>query len=570
MGGSFNVGGLVTGLDSETLIAQLMQLEQQPLLRLEDRINTLQAEQEAVRGLRTQLQTLRNRAQDFRLINVFDTFESTSSAESVVTSEISGSSPVLGSFEIDVQQLATATVANSGAVIGGAINTSAALDSSGITTSIEAGTFTINGEEFTVDPATDSLDGVLAAINGSAAGVTASYDAGTDTVVIENSTPGDTSLINLGATEDTSNFLDAIAVTEATQSTNAGGSTEVSSTRHLGAIDAVAVLNTQNFANGAVTAGTFSINGIEITVDPSSDTLVDVIGYINSSDAGVTASYDAASDGIRFVSDRLGSRTIGFGGAGDTSNFLSVMNLDTATQTAGSDAQFTINGGPVQTRNTNEVSDAISGVTFNMLSVGTGTVTVDSDDDAVVESVQEFVDEFNASLSQLQSLTASSGTLSNDSSIRSIANFLQSNIFDMISGFGDYQSLVDIGITTGEDFDSSATMQLQLDEEAFREALREDSTNVERLFHNEDGTGIADVYYEYLEEATKATGFLNTRAKANGTIDQQIRSLNDQIDRTLERLEQKEDRLRRQFTQMEQMAADYQSQGSALSAFGGF
>ena len=76
--------------------------------------------------------------------------------------------------------------------------------------------------------------------------------------------------------------------------------------------------------------------------------------------------------------------------------------------------------------------------------------------------------------------------------------------------------------------------------------------------------------FDYLDEITGATGFLNSRAKSNGTIDMQIENYNDQIERLEDRLEQKEQRLRKQFTQMEQMVSVYQTQASSLSSLGLF
>ncbi len=569
MSGLFSAGGLISGLDSNTLISQLMQIERQPIFRFESRIEALEDEQQAVRDIRTTLTNLRNRAQDFRLSQIFDAFTTASSEETVLNSEVSAPNPVVGAFEIDVTQLASSTVAQSSGVLGAAINSSAALDSSGITTEVTAGTFSINGVAFTVDPTTDSLDDILADINGSAAGVTATYNAVDDTVTIENTAASDTGVINFGATDDDSNFLTVLSVTQATQSTNGSGSTEATSTRHLGAIDATAILDDQSFAGGAFTAGTFSINGIELSIDPSTDTIIDVVERINGSDADVTASYDASADAIRVVANTLGSRTVNFGSAGDTSNFLTITNLDTAVQTAGNDSQFTVNGGAVQTRNTNNVSDAISGVTINLLSVGASTVTVSSDDDAIVASVQEFIASYNDSVNQLSTFLSAEGDLHGDGTLRSIESFVRSNIFNQVTGIaGDFSSLVELGITTGDDFDSSSVANLHLDEDIFREALRDDRTNVEQLFSNPDSTGIADKFYEYLNEATKATGYLNERAKANGSIDQQIESLNDQIDRMEDRLVQRETRLRRQFLQLEQLTATYQNQASALSGLG--
>ena len=570
MSGLFSAGGLISGIDSNSLIEQLMQLERQPIIRYEDKISDLGSEQGALRELRTTLQTLRNRAQDFRFNNLFDQYEATSSEESVLISTVSGSSPVVGSYEIDITQLASSTVATSSAVLGDVIDTGVALDSSGISTEITSGTFTVNGVAFTVDPTTDSLTDIISDINGSSAGVTVTYDSGTDKVTFENSTASDTSLINFGATDDDSNFLAVINVTEATQSTNGSGSTEATSTRNLGAIDYTTTLDSINFADGAVTAGTFSINGISITVDDiSTETLGNILAKINDSDAQVTASYDTTSDSIQVVSKTLGSRTVNF--TSGTSNFIDRTNLTAATQVAGNDAEFTINGGSTVTRNTNEVSDAIGGVTLDLLSVGTSTVTISTDDDSIVEEMQEFITAFNDSVDKITELTAQGGVLENDGSMTSIETYLRTMVFDFVTDIsGDYSSILEVGISTGDAFDSTAVSHLELDEDTFREALRDDRFNVSDLFTNTAETGVADKLYDYLDDITKVTGFLHNRSKSNGTIDQQIQNYNDQIDRVEARLLQKEDRLRRQFTQLEQLSANFQSQSSALSSIGFF
>lgn len=572
MSGTFSSGGLITGIDSATLIKQLMQIERKPVVRMQDRIAELQTQQTAVRGIRTTLQSLRNAAQDFRFDTVFSAFQSTSSTPEVLSASVTGSAPVTGSFAINVTRLATATESVSSGSIGATINAGVALNSSGVTTDVTAGTFTINGVDFTIDPATDSLNSVLASINSSAAGVTATYNATTDKVTIANTTSGDASFINFGsASVATSNFLDIINVRGATQSAGVGGSTTVSSTRNLGAVSTTEALNTANLAGGALTSGTFSVNGVSISIDPTSDTILDVIGAINESEAGVTASYDTASDTIRVVSKTLGSPTIRFGSVGDTSNFLDRVNLDTAVQTAGVDAQFTVNGGAVQTRNTNSVSDAIGGVTLDLLSIGTSTVTISSDEDAIVEKIQGFVEKFNTALNEVRDLVGSEGSLRGDGGIRSIETFLVSTIFSQVSGLtGDYQSMVDLGISSGQDFNSEEPLNITLDEEKFRKALQTDRSSVVNIFTNDSENGIADQIFTFLDGATKSTGFLNERARANGTIDQQIQSSNDQIRRLEERLTQRETRLRRQFTSLEQISAGYQNQAAALSKLGSF
>ena len=563
MSGTFNIGGLITGLNSNQIISQLMAIERAPISRLQDKITSLTASRDAIKSLRTTLQTLRNAAQDFRLTNRFNQFQSTSSEATVLTSSISGESPVSGAYAVNVTRLASATTASSSGKLGAAINTGAALDSAGLATAVTAGTYSINGVQLTVNPATDSLTSVINAINSSGAGVTATYNAGTDTVTIANTAANNTSIINFGGANDTSNLFDVLAVSGATQSTNGNGSTEVTSTHNLGAINAGAILNTVNLAGGAVSAGSFRINGVSISVDPTTDSLSDVLGKINDSDAGVTASYDSSTDTIRVVSDTLGSRTISF--LAGTSNFLGVTNLVTATQTAGADSQFTINGGPTLTRNSNEVADAIGGVTLRLLSTGTSTVTVSVDDDAIVEDVNKFITAYNDAVSAIHDQVSGTGPLEGDTTFRTIQDYLRGNVFNQISGLGGtYSSLVDIGISTGDSFDSGTLSPLQMDEDKFREALRTNRANVRNLFSNDSGTGIADTFFSYLDEATSTTGYLNQRIKSNGSIDQQISDLNDNIARLNDRASQKEKRLRAQFTQLETMASQFQQQGASL------
>jgi flagellar hook-associated protein 2 len=317
------------------------------------------------------------------------------------------------------------------------------------------------------------------------------------------------------------------------------------------------------FEGGAVTGGSFRINGVEITVDPTTDSLSDILARINDSDAGVAASYDASNDTIRVASETLGSRTISF--QSGTSNLLDRLNLVGATQTAGNDAQFRVNDGEILTRNTNEVADAVGGVTLNLLSAGTSTVTVERDVDAIVEDVQNFLGEINGAINNIVNRTRSGAVLAGDSSLRVIQNYVRNNMFLDVGGArGEFDNLLEIGISSGDNFSSEATMQYELDEEAFREALRSDSTSVASLFSNEDGDGIADRLEEYIDSVAGLDGFLNERARANGLIDQRIDGYNDQLDQMEERMQMRERRLRAQFTRMEQLASSYQQQSASL------
>ncbi|HEX72104.1 MAG TPA: hypothetical protein ENN65_02175, partial [Candidatus Hydrogenedentes bacterium] len=47
MGGTFSVGGLISGLDSNTLINQLMTIERAPIRRLDNRLRLLEDQRNA-------------------------------------------------------------------------------------------------------------------------------------------------------------------------------------------------------------------------------------------------------------------------------------------------------------------------------------------------------------------------------------------------------------------------------------------------------------------------------------------------------------------------------------------
>lgn len=567
MSGLISAGGLITGIDTNSLIKQLMQLERQPILRMQRRIVALEQQRDAIKDLRTQLQSLRSKVQDFRFGIDFNQFKIDTSDSAVATAAASGANPTSGSFSINVTRLASATIATSSGAVGASINPAAAFASSGVNHEVTSGTFSINGTEFNFDFTVSSLNDVLGAINGAGIGVLATYDGASDTVTLTNTALGDTSIINFGASSDTSNFLELINVEKATQFTNGGGTTEVISSVGIGAINQGKLLNQQSYAAGVIGGGNFFINGVAITVDPAVDALSDVIERINNSDAGVTASYDPTTDGIRVVSENLGSRTISF--VNGTSNFLDVLKLTGSVQTAGQDSEFSIDGGAVQTRNSNDITDAIGDMTIKLKSLGTTTITVAQDQDAAIELIREFVETFNESIKEIAELVGKEGKLSGDGSIRGLKTFLQTTVFNLVTGLpGNFESLLSIGISTGEGFDVSAVFSLEIDETELRAAIEENFSNIEQLFANDAETGIADQLFAFLEDVTKTRGFLNDRSRSNGSIDDQIKSLNERIDAKEDRVAVKEARLRAQFVRMEQLAAHFQTQAASFAGFG--
>ena len=91
------------------------------------------------------------------------------------------------------------------------------------------------------------------------------------------------------------------------------------------------------FGTAPVVDGSFQLNGESINV-ATTDTINDVIGRINQSAAGVTATFNAANERIEFLQNTLGSApTIDL--QNDTSNLLDALKLANASVTPGIDPE---------------------------------------------------------------------------------------------------------------------------------------------------------------------------------------------------------------------------------------
>ncbi len=122
-----------------------------------------------------------------------------------------------------------------------------------------------------------------------------------------------------GAVQGTFTFQFTQLATAARQLGQAGAGKALSTTDDVTSL----VLSDAGFSAG-ITAGTFSVNGKQVSVAPS-DTLQQVFDNINSATGGaVSGSYDAVSDRIVLTS----AGEIVLGSATDTSNFLQATKLN--------------------------------------------------------------------------------------------------------------------------------------------------------------------------------------------------------------------------------------------------
>lgn len=572
-GGGIWFGGFASGLDTASIVDALTAARRRPIEIALQRVAKITNKQKALQQINSSLANLLSSLDPLRqattisarrasLVNIDDAAKLSVSASS---------SAAIQSFTVDIDVLASATKVNGTAAIGQAVSQVLPMDEAGFAIVPTAGTFTINGTKFTIpaptfttlvssgavgggtvdpavtldlagltlppdptgsfdingitisyDVATDSLNTIISRINSSSAGVTASFDTGTNALTLTRNEDGPTAITvgdvsgnfleamnivdNLGATigtetpgtdlmtlgdvatmitnggvgvtasmvndsdgrpnllnlssgstitlgsgGDTSNFLSATYLLQSP------GGTSRTSVRNVGTLNAGATLDAARLATAlAPGTGTFEINGVEITYDASTDSLSSIISRINSSAANVTASYDGYTDRLVITSDVTGSVPISL--ADTSGNFLAAMNVVAAPQTLGSNAQYRIDGGATQYATTNDISDAVPGVSLTLKQTTATAITVNvaADTNSVRTKVQAFIDQFNSTMGLISDSTkfvegGDSGSLIGDVTLRGIQNTMRSMITSTVPGnTSAFNSLASIGMSFGK------------------------------------------------------------------------------------------------------------------------
>lgn len=482
------------------------------------------------------------------------------------------------------------------------------------------GTFTINDTEITIDDfAALTVNDVLAKINGSGAGVTATYDSANDKMVLTSNTPG-SSTISLGQTSDTSDFFDVFRLSSSAGATTSTGNTE-------GQIIPSEKLSSAGFSN-TITSGVFTINDTPIYIDAATDSLNDVIEKVNSSGAGVTLAYDENRDRLTIKSDTKDQ--ISFGAATDTSSFLSAVKLTDSPTTkqslgySGQDSIIKVDG-ITYLRDSNTVDDVITGITLNLNSVSSETVNlnVEIDTDKSINAVATFIQQYNTLMEKLdppeidsdneQYLTpltsdekASMSTdeiesfnekfemyteynlIAKSSELRSLRSSLRDSLTGTLSGVdSSFLNLSSMGLDVagGLDFavlnkgllvvdstDKDTIIEALEDNNEFVNNLTNSSNDIYKFFSQNDGEaddlegkGWARRYELTINSFTADDASIGIKLKAGGTIDTDISRLLEDYTSQESRVEQYLERLWSQFTAMETTIASLQDQGNTLA-----
>jgi flagellar hook-associated protein 2 len=243
---SISSTGVGSGLDVNSIVTQLMALEQRPLTLLQTRATTIQTQISAFGSLKSKLSSLDDvttRLADSTNWNPLTT--SSSDSASVTASAASTAKPA--DYTVEVTQLAQAQALSSQpyAASTAVVGTGTLTLELGTTV---AGVFTpksgVLPKLLTIDSSHQTLAGIRDTINAASAGVTASIvSSGGSSQLVLRSTSGADNSIRLTATDDDGNSTDAAGLSALAFDPAAGAGTGRNLTQSQGALDAKYTLN---------------------------------------------------------------------------------------------------------------------------------------------------------------------------------------------------------------------------------------------------------------------------------------------------------------------------------------
>jgi len=209
MSSTLKIGGLVSGIDTDSIVKSLMAAQRAPVDKLKQQKQILQWQQEDYREINTSLRSFRDKVFTMKLQSTFLAKSAVSSNENAVTAT-ANTSATPGIYSVTVTRLAEGVLKGSQAALADEKDTNGTIKTLakqfGLSGSVS---FTLEGssgnQSFTFDTSTDTIYTVAAAINKAALGISASYDATLNRFFLNSTTTGSAAKIRV--TNDTGNFL---------------------------------------------------------------------------------------------------------------------------------------------------------------------------------------------------------------------------------------------------------------------------------------------------------------------------------------------------------------------------
>ncbi|MGB9840955.1 flagellar filament capping protein FliD [Thermovenabulum sp.] len=609
---TLRIGGLASGMDIDQIVSDLMKIERQKVDKLYQQKQILEWQREDYRNINLKIKALYDSAFNMKLQGTYLKYRATVSyddgtAPDSIFTATPGASAMPGTYSVEVKKIAQeAKIESSGSIsknyiLGNILD----LSQNPITVNDSNYKFVISldGVEKTIeltkgvtyDGTTKTLDELK---NDIQTKINATFGNDQITVSVENNqikfSPG---------TSYSGAYKPIIVLKNSSDANilgNLGFSDGVSSK-----INIYAKLKDEayKFENNPLNNGElikFKINGKEFTFDFSDTgleknyTLNDVLNKINQdADAKVTAYYDAITDKIVIKSKETGlsAKVEIVNLSGNLFGNTGALKIASGSVDFGENALISINGIDIS-KPTNTFT--ISGIQFSLKKEAPGktaTLTIERDVDTVVETIKNFINTYNDTISAINSklteeryrdylpLTdeqkkelkedeikkweekARSGLLRGDTVLSGLVNKLRQVVYGTVEGQpSDFDTLFDVGVKTGSYYEKG---KLYIDEARLKEAISQNPEAVANLFVNITSS-IYNIAKSGMDSITKKAGS-STQYFDNSLIAQNIRSLNDRISKMEEDLKKVEDRYWKQFTEMEKAIQSMNQQSMWLA-----
>ncbi|WP_417614600.1 flagellar filament capping protein FliD [Oceanisphaera sp.] len=342
-------------------------------------------------------------------------------------------------------------------------------------------------------------------------------------------------------------------------------------------------------ADKTLGSGTLTLNigadeSFSVNIDKDKSTLAEVATAVNNAEdnKGVRATVVTDDSGSRlvFFADKTGTDnqiTISATGNADGEGGASLASLGTVTDIqAAQDAIITIDGAKV-TSQSNEIKDAIAGVTLDVKKMSEWedssdhtqgrkslTLTIGYDKGAVESNLKGFVESFNKVVKTIQQLSAynpeteRAGPLNGDGTARNLNSKIRQLLSESVEGaVAPVKSLTDLGITTKQDG------TIELDNDLLKTQVADNFERIGLLFSTEKG--VSNKLDQLMEEFVGKEGILTSK---NESLNEQMRKLEQEADDFSEYMVNFEQRTYKQFSAMDMAVAQMNQQlSSVISAF---
>ena len=393
MGSLFQIGGLVSGIDTRGLIDQLLQIEARPIFNFEQQKSDLELVDQAYADIGARVANLSARVSTLlrsSSINAKSVTTTTASPSTAAAGILANSDAANQTFQLTILQLATTTEISGTTSIGSDVTATADITDTtegaagtGLSKAVTAGTFTVGIDgtltQFTVT-AGDSLNDVITSLNATFGGGFASVVS--NRLVLDISVPGGTEF-NIGTAGDTSDFLEIVGLADAvrdpgTAATVTGG--VVTRT----ADPQVIVLNGETI--------TVDLNDIPAANSDMAQILADAINAIKSTTKVTATVTGAGSDQITLTHDDGGS------GNDIALTFASSDTGLTAATTSGTNLNTITSARPVGIAQVSAVLDDARLDTA--VTAGTGSFTINGETftyDTTSDSINGIISDINGS-----------------------------------------------------------------------------------------------------------------------------------------------------------------------------